>query len=318
MPRKRSETTLEKVRARLARGGFLVVVHTNADVDAVASAAALFFTYPGCALAAPGGLSRQGKALAAKLGLEVFSEKLLIPPGKVVVVVDAAGPEMVACELPPDSVIIDHHVANKAWEGHLYLAESARPSCSEVILEIIGPEIGKEAARALLYGIAADTGGFRHAVPSTFRDFALLLERSGESAEEPFSIFQDVPEEMSQRIARLKAAQRLRVVQEGDVLIGTSQIGAYEAEACRMLLSIGCDIALAGRQEGREFRVSGRARPSVDVSLAELMSQVAQEFGGTGGGHPCAAGMSGSGDAEAAVSACVAGIIERLRAASRA
>jgi nanoRNase/pAp phosphatase (c-di-AMP/oligoRNAs hydrolase) len=303
---------LERVRQRLAKGGFLIIVHDNADADAVASAAALFFTYESCAIAAPGGVSRHGKLLAEKLGLAILEDGALqFPPNTVVV--DAAGPEMVSAKLPEDSVIIDHHRDGDSW-GHFFkYIDDSKPSCSEVVLDIIRPQLNAKAARALLHGIVADTGGFRHAKPSTFRDYAELLEKSGAEADEPFQLFHENPDDMSQRIARLKAAQRLRYIQEGDFLVGSSVIGAHEADVCRMMLAMGLDVAFAGRQDKGEFRLSGRARQDAGVSLAEIFSTVGPEFGGTGGGHDCAAGLSGEGDVEAALVACVTRTIEIVK-----
>jgi phosphoesterase RecJ-like protein len=308
---------LERVRKRLSEGGFLIVVHDNADADAVASAAALFFTYEACSIAAPGGLSRHGKSLADKLGLDVFKERLLECPLKTVVV-DAAGAEMVSAKLPQDPIIIDHHRESESWKPYFRYIDSTKPSCCEVVLEIIRPILNEKAAAALLCGIVADTGGFRHAKPSTFRDFAELLEKSGAEAGEAFAFFQEMPDDMSQRIARLKAAQRLRFVQEGEYLVAASVIGAHEAEVCRMMLAMGCDVSFAGRQERGEFRLSGRAREDADVSLAEIFTAVGAEFGGAGGGHDCAAGLSGKGDVEAALGACVARTVEILKARAKA
>jgi nanoRNase/pAp phosphatase (c-di-AMP/oligoRNAs hydrolase) len=303
---------LERVRQRLSKGGFLIVVHDNADADAIASAAALFFTYDSCSIAAPGGMNRHGKVLADRLGLEVFEERLLQCPPKTVVV-DSAGAEMVSAKLPDDPVIIDHHKPSESWKGLFQYVDSTKPSCSEVVLDIIRPALNAKAAGALLCGIVADTGGFRHAKPSTFRDFAELLEKAGAEAEDAFAFFGDAPEDMSQRIARLKAAQRLRFVQEGGRVVGATVIGAHEAEVCRMMLSMGMDVAFAGRQDRAEFRLSGRARPDAEISLAEIFAAVGTEFGGSGGGHDCAAGLSGSGDVEAALSACVSRAVEHFK-----
>ncbi len=304
---------LERVRQRLAKGGFLVIVHDNADADAVACAAALFFTYEGCSVAAPGGVSRHGKLLAEKLGLVIFEDGVLqFPPNTVVV--DAAAPEMVSAKLPEDSLIIDHHRDGDSWGERFKYIDPSKPSCSEVVLDIIRPQLNAKAARALLHGIVADTGGFRHAKPSTFRDFAELLEKSGSEAEEPFHLFHENPDDMSQRIARLKAAQRLRFVQEGEFLVGSSVIGAHEADVCRMMLAMGLDAAFAGRQDKGQFRLSGRARQDAGISLAEIFSAISPEFGGTGGGHDCAAGLSGEGDVEAALAACVSRTVEIARA----
>jgi nanoRNase/pAp phosphatase (c-di-AMP/oligoRNAs hydrolase) len=303
---------LERVRKRLSQGGFLIVVHDSADVDAVASAAGLFFTYEACSIAAPGGLSRHGKALADILGLEILEERLLACPPKTVVV-DAAGAEMVSAKLPDDPIIIDHHRQGDSWKGLFAYVDPGKPSCSEVVLDIVRPLLNGRAARALLYGIVADSGGFRHAKPSTFRDFAELLDASGADAAEAFSLFSEGPSDISQRIARLKAAQRMRFVQEGEFIVASSVIGAHEAEVCRMMLAMGCDAAFAGRQERGQFRISGRARPETGLSIAEMFTAVGAEFSGSGGGHDCAAGLSGEGDVEAALAACVSRTTELLK-----
>ncbi|MEW5937107.1 MAG: DHHA1 domain-containing protein [Candidatus Thermoplasmatota archaeon] len=300
---------ISEIRGALATGGYLILLHANADIDAVSAAAVLQRSLPGCAIAAPGSVSRHGRRLAALLDMEIDEIELRILPQKVVVV-DAASPEMLPnVHLPESAIVIDHHAPVQEWGVRMYHTDPTKASCAEVVVDLLKPlGIKPEAALAALYGILADTGGLKHAGTDTFRAFAELLAISGTSAEQVFAFFSELPEDISERIARLKGAQRMRFERTGEIIIGTSIVGAHEGEVCRALLQLGCDAAFVGSQECEHIRVSARANHkalSAGIDLDNLMRTIAQEMGWKGGGHPGAAGLSGQGDAEAATNICV-------------
>lgn len=304
---------ISEVREALRQGGWLILLHVSADVDAVATAAVLQRSLPGCAIASPGGMSRHGRRLAAHLGLEIDEVALKILPRKVAVV-DAASPEMLPnIHLSESAIVIDHHAPTDEWRVERYYADPMKASCAEIAIEIVRPwGIKPEAALAALYGILADTGGLRHAGIDTFRTFAELLEISRASAEQIFEFFSDMPEELSERIARLKGAQRMKFERTGEFIIGASVVGAHQGEVCRALLQLGCDVAFVGQQRNGRVRVSARAQQGTGIDMDRVMRTVAQEMGWKGGGHPGAAGLSGEGDAEAATNICIKVALEML------
>ena len=312
---------IEEIRKRLSRGGWLILLHANADVDAVSSAAVIALTYPSCAITAPAGINREAKRLAAMLGLGVDEVELKMLPGKVVVI-DTASPEMLpGVTIPPDSLVIDHHAPVDGWGTQYYFSDPTKTSCAEVAIEIVRPKgISKEAARAALFGIFADTGAFRHSNAGSLKAFAELVEISGTSPEEVFEFFSDIPDDISVRIARLKGAQRMRFQREGNFIIGASQVGAHEADVCKAMLHLGCDIAFVGRKEEADFRLSSRAKQhavEAGIDLDKIMRKVAEQLGWQGGGHPAAAGMGGKGDAEAATNFCMQTAVETLASAEK-
>ena len=62
------------------------------------------------------------------------------------------------------------------------------------------------------------------------------------------------------------------------------------------LVAAGADVAFVGTSDKKGARISARLRPSyaTEVDLPGLMREVGRYLGGMGGGHPAAAGASGS------------------------
>lgn len=77
---------------------------------------------------------------------------------------------------------------------------------------------------------------------------------------------------------------------------------AYANLAADDAIRIGADVALF-HSLGREVSFSSRLRPTLDkkynIHLGKIMKQLSPLIGGTGGGHPCAAGAYGSEGANA-------------------
>ncbi|MFB6215525.1 MAG: DHHA1 domain-containing protein, partial [Candidatus Aenigmatarchaeota archaeon] len=75
-----------------------------------------------------------------------------------------------------------------------------------------------------------------------------------------------------------------------------SEVGAYESDAASLFVKIGADVGLVASERDEETRVSSRSRSGTasetDLHLGELMSEVADKFGGSGGGHAGAAAMT--------------------------
>jgi nanoRNase/pAp phosphatase (c-di-AMP/oligoRNAs hydrolase) len=113
-----------------------------------------------------------------------------------------------------------------------------------------------------------------------------------------------------ERIARLKAAQRIRLERVEGWLVAFSEIGSYHASAARALLNLGAHIAAVGRLKNDEialtFRSSREFFETTGFHLAtDLAMPLGEEMGGTGGGHPTAAAVRVKGDWSETVNRCI-------------
>ncbi|MDD1773371.1 MAG: exopolyphosphatase, partial [Methanomassiliicoccales archaeon] len=125
---------LGTIALRLQSGTKLVLLHGNADPDALGCAFAICRSFPNVEVAAPGGLDRLSKVIGAKLDFEVGETP---SPDKydVKVVVDTSSPD----QLGPFSgslnncIVIDHHARTDRWQGCMYYCDDTKRSCAEIV-----------------------------------------------------------------------------------------------------------------------------------------------------------------------------------------
>ncbi len=286
-------------------GGTLILLHGNADPDALASAFAVQKCFPGMSIGVPGGLSRVSKVLARNLNMEVFEDVTVVDRARLLIL-DTSGPEQLEGHYDlARAIVMDHHARNPKWDAaHLYYCDESKASCSEIVRDLLtasGRSPPREAALALMFGILTDTGYFRFARPNTLVAFSELMALHGIHMDEAMNLA-DAETDISERISQLKGAQRLKYWKAGEFIVATSQGSAFEASVCKSLLSLGADIAFVGSQRGEEFRISARATQAMvrrGVHLGKLLGEVGSETTNGGGGHPGAAGLTGIGDVEA-------------------
>jgi nanoRNase/pAp phosphatase (c-di-AMP/oligoRNAs hydrolase) len=204
-------------------------------------------------------------------------------------------------------IVIDHHMRNGKVNADIYYSDETKPSCAEIVREIIvaaGKKLDRESALALAAGIITDTAHFRFARSHTLRTMVGILEEGGLGLEEVLALVEDEVQDVSRKIAFLKGAQRVRFEQMGEFVVALSNVSAFEGALSKNLLSLGADVVFVGAQAKKEFRVSGRATQALvrkGFHVGKLMEEAGREMGGQGGGHAGAAGMSGEGEMEAAL-----------------
>lgn len=301
--------------ADVARQGrrVLIACHRNADPDAVGSALALADAIRSIGARAEAGAS-EGISKASQQVLRLVGEEIAINPSldaDVIVLVDTSSLEHLG-ELgeglkrtSAELVIIDHHrpVDEVRKLAKIHFAQEGFTSESELILSLIrglGLSPTPKQANLLLAGIIADTGHFKSARPETFEAVHFLIE-SGADYRRVLDALR-LPEDLSKRMAMLKAAQRAEVHKVGGYLVTFSEVGSFEGDAAAMLLKVGADVAFVGSEEEGRFRLCSRARPEVcaegGLHLGEVLGGLAKDFRGSGGGHAGAAAMNGEGSLE--------------------
>ncbi len=302
---------LDDIIGRLASSDKLILVHGNADPDALGSAYALAKAFPPASILPVEGLDRTSKNVSARLGME-----MLVQPDRsypLIVVVDTSSPEQLGSysKISGEMIIIDHHCPSTKWmERGTYLCDDSKRSCAEVVLELIdraGRTVTRDMAMALCSGILTDTGHFRYANPASLRAFARLMEGSNLNMEEVLKLTES-PTDISERVAQMKGGQRMRFERVGQFIVAVSQGSSFESSVCKSLLSMGADIAFVASQRNEEFRLSARARQELvrkGLHLGQLLGDVGQETDNDGGGHGGAAGLVGVGDAEAILNICM-------------
>lgn len=298
----------------------IILVHGNADMDAIGSAYAVSRAFPPGDVYAPAGVDRVARVAAERLGLNVL-EECDLSDYELVVAVDTSSPEQFkpAVEaLPDDCVVIDHHLPSGRWNNELYLCDSTKVSCCEIIKELIdeaGIPLTKDVSMALLGGMLTDSGHFQFSNPAMMRSFADVQENAGIGMDEAMD-FTKTQTSMSERIAMMKAVGKSKFDRVGDMIVAVSQGSSFESSSCRALMSSGADVAFVASQRDKEYRLSARASQEMvrrGIHLGNILGIVSNETDADGGGHGGAAGMSGTGDAEAMLHMCMSRTMDEFR-----
>ena len=285
----------------------LYLCHRNADPDALGSAFALKEAIGGT-IGVIDGCDRVASVLAKQLNIEFSTD----PAGEydLVVVVDTSTLAQLNGFPLKNYAVIDHHASTSLNENSTFYLHRNKSSTAEIVLgvlNIMGAPIMRRAAFALIAGIITDTGNFKHATSDSFKAVAELIELSGIGYSEVMDALSTLPQDISMRIAFLKAAQRSVIERVDDWVIVTSQVSSFGGAAASNLISIGADVAFVASKEGDQVKMSARARKcaiNAGVNLARLMEEISVKYNGTGGGHEGAAGMDVQGDADQILASC--------------
>lgn len=310
---------LGTIARRLQSGRKLVLLHGNADPDALGCAYAIYRTFQNVDVAAPGGIDRLSKVIGAKLDFRVLD---FAAPDEydVVVVVDTSSPDQLApltCKIER-CIVIDHHARTDRWQDCVYYCDDSKRSCAEIIYDLLKEAelgVGEDVGLALLAGMLTDSGHLSYATPSLLHTFAEILERTGLNMDEIVDLI-DLDPDISERISQLKGAQRLRFERSDGFIVATSFGSAFESSVCKAIINLGADVAFVGSQRDENFRVSARARPDVvrmGLHLGKLLGDVGSETSNDGGGHGGAAGLVGVGDVEAILNICLQRALEFIK-----
>ncbi len=318
------EGSYPEVVKALKEGSKVILVHGNADMDAVGSAYALSRVFGNCTIYAPDGLDRVSRMVVEKMGIPV-AEECDISAFDRVVVVDTSSPEQLTpvTSIPDDAVIIDHHMPTGRWDGKVFLCDDSMRACTQIVLRIIresGARIDKGTGMALIGGMITDSGHFQFADAQMLRDFSDVMDEAGIDMDLAFN-FTRMETSMSERVAMMKCVERSRFDRVGDMIVAVSYGGSFEASGCRALTQAGADVVFVGSQREDSYRVSARATQEMirrGIHLGEIMKSLGSEVDADGGGHGGAAGISGTGDVEAILHICMQRTMDEFRRIKKA
>jgi phosphoesterase RecJ-like protein len=318
---------IDKLDAKLA----VLLCHHNADPDAIGAA----FAFKGLLkrlrpnleteIAAASGVSRLSKAMMAALPMEL-ADNPRIEAADLIVLLDTNTVQQLdewSERIKPDRpmVVVDHHASHPETERRATLSvtdETASSTCEIVhrLFKEAELEPTADEAKALFLGIAFDTRHFIIATSDTLKVVADLVA-AGVNAQATLPLL-SLPIEHSERVARLKAANRMNLQRIGCWLIALSRVSAYQASACRALIALGAHVAVVAGQKHDKIQVSFRASrefyEETGVHLGRDLAKPLGEFlGGMGGGHSVSAGANGAGDVEACLGFCEKLLNQKLK-----
>jgi len=320
---------MERLR-ELLTGRILLLCHHNADPDAVCSAFGIqrligsLDPSSTAEIYLPGGASTLTRKIMEAQEIQALDEAS-IDDYDVLVILDTATPNQLedwGNKLPESSakiIFIDHHKTHPSTTeiaDYSLIDETATSTCELVyrVYSGLGIVPTPDVAHALLLGIAYDSRHFSIATPNTLSAASALLEIDG-PLEEVLSMLR-TERKRPERIARIKAAQRMQLHDAQGWTLATSRLSSFQASSARALIGLGADAAVVcGGKKGdlrASLRATDRFHRGTLIHLGEVAQVLGDEFGGAGSGHPTAAGVNCEGDADLFLERAVILLSERM------
>ena len=217
---------------------------------------------------------------------------------------------------PAPKIIIDHHSPNPETAKICKLCivdEKAAANC-EIVYRLFRQAKTKpnfNEAKALFVGIAFDTRHFALASASTLQIIAKLVTQ-GIDVQQTLAEF-NLPIDTSERLAKLKACKRAKIIRVNGWIIALSHVSAYQAPAAKALVDLGAHMsAVAGQKNGKievSLRCTRQFTEQAGVNLGkDIAAPLGEYLQGVGGGHAMAAGVSGTGEIEPTLKQCLAAV----------
>jgi len=320
-------TVLDEAQARFV----LLLCHHNADPDAVCSAYAfqsLLKRYRPNMTVEIGtgqGVSRLSKHILKHIPITVNLQPD-VEKADAIVLLDTNTTQQLGqlAERVVNSrvpiIVIDHHAAHPQTEqiAKLCVTNEASSSTCEMVYNFykqLNTKPSLNEAKALFLGITFDTRHFVLAGSSTFKTISELSDIGVNPQEELSSL--SLPMDFSERVARMKACRRAKLMKVGNWIIALSHVSAYQASAARALVDLGAHMAAVAGQKNEKIEMSMRCTRDFNQATGiHLGRDIAKPLGeylqGMGGGHATAAGVNGVGHVEKGLKRCLRLVKEQL------
>jgi phosphoesterase RecJ-like protein len=309
----------------------LLLCHHNADPDAICSAYAFqgllakFRPDVTAEIGTGQGISRLSKHILKRLPIAVNLQPN-VEKADAIVLLDTNTTQQLGqlaervTKTRAPIIVIDHHAAHPATESIAKICitdEGASSTCEMVynFYKQVNTKPDLNEAKALFLGITFDTRHFVLAKTSTFKTISELSD-IGVNPQEELSSFA-LPMDFSERVARMKACRRAKLIKVENWIIALSHVSAYQASAARALVDLGAHMAAVAGQKNEKIEVSMRCtREFNQVTGIHLGRDIAKPLGehlkGMGGGHATAAGVNGTGYIEKGLKRCLRLVKEKL------
>ena len=309
----------------------LLLCHHNADPDAIGSAYAFQSLLTKCKpnmtaeIGTGQGISRLSKNILKQIPITVNTQPN-VEKADAIVLLDTNTTQQLGqlaervTKTAAPIIVIDHHAAHPQTMqiARFCITNEGASSTCEIVYSFfkelnIKPDL--IVAKALFLGIAFDTRHFVLANSSTFKTISELGD-IGVNPQEAISALA-LSMDFSERVARIKACRRAKLLKIENWIIALSHVSAYQASAARALVDLGAHMAAVAGQKNEKIEISLRStREFNQITGIHLGKDIAKPLGeylqGMGGGHATAAGVNGVGEIDAGLKRCLRLVKENL------
>ncbi len=208
-------------------------------------------------------------------------------------------------------MVIDHHPlaveASRLGFDEVRVDVDASSTCEMIyrLFKEFRRRISRDVAKALLLGVLTDTQNLTIAKCTTMSMVAEMCRLA--SLEECRGILA-VERDYSERIARLKAAQRCRLYKvnissttnrdghnssNAPIIVAVSNVGSHHASAAKALVDLGADLSIVVSSEGSIAKATLRSTQGFYArTMLHLGNDVLARVSSAGGGHSTAASIA--------------------------
>ena len=311
----------------------LITTHDLADLDGFISGIALkycfenYFPHQNIQITFSG-LSKHTKSFINKFSTKfpnfnlTFQQHVELSDFDVIVIVDSNNLDNVKLfnnidtEIP--FIFIDHHLnLQKNYSGNvtsLNLIFDNYSSTSEMVLEVFdfcNVKLPMPYKYLLVSAILTDSGFLKYGNTGTIKNLHNILQDQVEIQNVLPLLERDI--DISEKIARIKALQRVKLIRINNWLIGLSHLSSFSASAASILIKVGFDIGIVVSEDKSDYRITTRAKKQVCLKTGLHLGKIISEINNVnGGGHDGAATLNGKNDIEESLNQLIDKIKETL------
>lgn len=299
----RSPKTLRKLFNEYKNA--IIITHKYADVDALASAISFRhilknkLSYDNVLFLCPDGINSSALKLTERLGIKTdclrenssINENSFSPENTIVLLLDVGGCNQLAnfeeiLKTEYKKILIDHHYQNDLVEkvNYVFMPSNAF-STSEITTIVFRDMIDDEKIASLLVaGIIHDTSRFKRASYVTFKSMSYLAKIV---SYEKLVLLMREDEELSKRMAKLKAAQRVIISRIGNLIITVTFVSNFESDIASSLINLGSDMVIVVSPKENETRIVVKSTRSISIDIwKKAIELLVKELGPVSyGGH---------------------------------
>lgn len=202
-------------------------------------------------------------------------------------------------------IFVDHHLnTNKEYAGNkieFNLISDIYSSTAEIVLEMCEEysiDLNSQYKSLLISGILTDSGFFKYGNNYTLSNVSKLLD--DDLSIQDVMMLLDRDRDISEKIAKIKGLQRVKLVRENDWLIGISHVGSFEGSVATNLVKSGFDVGIVYSEKPDEYVICTRAKKNAclrtQLHLGKILQKISDKYEGSGGGHDGAASLTGKFD----------------------
>lgn len=311
----------------------LITTHDLADLDGFISGIALKYCFENYfpnqnMYLTFSGISKHTKSFVNKFSVKfpnftfAFQEHVELTDIDVIVIVDSNNLDQIKLfnnfDLEIPYIFIDHHLnLQKNYPGNvssLNLIFDTYSSTSEMVLELIDDcniKLPLPYKYLLVSAILTDSGFLKYGNTGTIKNLNHILQDQIEIQNVLPLLEREI--DISEKIARIKALQRVKLIRINNWLIGLSHLSSFSASAASILTKVGFDIGIVVSEDKSDYRITTRAKKQVCLKTGLHLGKIISEINSVnGGGHDGAATLNGKNDVEEILNQLIDKIKETL------